>query len=1060
MASLEFSVSPNKKGDVYATTFTFTKTTLPSYLNTTWDFGDGNFAYNSNKVSHVYNYPGIYTVALSAWSPVGELVVAYDFIDVDYIYRDAITITNLPKTWDVPGVVSEEPFFVSLTSAKINEPLSIVLHSLNSKSLPYDVSTSKWNFLNPRWRFIDAQTNQVVKGPIQLSSAPIYKDGIVVAVSSLAAFFYVDDSPTLVEEASCPVIVIATLSTENFSYPPESLVYPYYSYSNNETVQAATIWQTKNPIPTHLKVTENYYNDIYYYKWTGVPIPVMLTCSFDPAKLDTYGFVNNVSQTDLFSYPKINAYGLRNAVDLKLEGYAPSEYKVDDAPLYFQRLDENGLPIGGYIFTTITPLVSSKGTTTFITASTVATHNLQSTDNFMFPYAYPIDPIAYVAHPYQNNINKIQLAYYDSSCGIAKSYKDKGFLADGFINCINVPALYVTDTSNLEISGASNIYGLTYNPITRTLYGADADRNTICSINANEQITNITEISAVTQRIYDTPSYISIDRNFNVWVSLYDSATVIKYSPDLQTVLASATPVLSAYDILDEEGNPMIEPSVVETDRNNDVWVCYSHPLSSLLVKYSSSGVQLTGYNLGYNKVPTSLAIDISNNVWVASYNGSKLECFNTQGKLLSSYDFLKPSYIAIDRQNNVWVAHGYNLCSVLNTKTSAVSSWQVDTTTKTKKILFDQYTPLSGYPSSFVQQTIALNEIWGGIAIDVFDRVWLVDSENNNIGVFSTSTVNEFNVFGVAPKVSKNFIIKGNDDFTSEIPATVARSAQANGDWTGNRWYQKYATEYLTTNISGSSTPFLINNLDTVFTVAKVNDDFNCGAYMKSLALPEILNQNREFFDKFLPAVVGSGDVTKQDLGRTSYERIANFVTNHSDVDTAEIPQLHSLADEVGVPTKRYGVEFPGEVNYYLSLFSVPRKQLMGTEKLDPDFENTIGPLINFTDSISAGQYIYAKDRRYSNYQLIFTTRTSAQNLVYPLSALDVDGLREPLHENYYFFEFQPKLLGYTSNVVDWNSTYTTIPRSLSSDEIWYGEDQTVELYFNNLLTKRLFSK
>ena len=1062
MDTLEFSTYPSKKGDVYGTTFTFAKTNFPSYINTIWDFGDGHTSYNELSVSHVYKYPGFYTVTLSAWSPTGELHVAYEFIDVDYVHRDAIKITNMPTTWGLPGAYTNEPFYVSLTSAKIDQPLSLILHSINSKSLPYDVVDGKWNFLNPRWRFINALTNELVTSSIQLTSGPIYKNNVVVAVSSEAAFYYIDDMPTMDPEPACPVILLATLSTENFSYPPESLIYPYYSYSNNEMVQAAVIWQIQNAVPTALSVTENYLNDIYYFKWTNVPIPIMINCKFDASLLSTYDYASGYPVTDVLDYPKKNEYGLVNSLDIKLHGYDSNEYVVENAPLYFQRTDENGLPIGGYIFTTITPLVSSKNaSTTYVTVSSATIYSTDSATTFPFPYAYPVDSFAFITHSYENNINKIQLASYDTECEIVKKFKKEGFLTDGFIRCIEVPALSTASTKNLEVSGISNIYGLSYDPINKILYGADADRNVLYAIDAStDQIINTTAISAATNNLYDTPSYVSIDSNHNVWVALYDSSTLIKYDKTLQTVLASATPVLSAYHLLDETGSPLIEPSVVETDRDDNVWACYSHPLSSLLVKYDSQGVQLTSHNFGYNAVPCSVAIDRHNNVWTACYDSNKVELFDTSGAHLSSYEFLKPSYVSIDRKNNLWILHGYNLCSFLNTKTHEVSSWKLDTVLKKKELVFSNHTPISGYSFEDRNNTIQLNEIWGGLSIDVFDRVWLVDSERNSFVVFSTKNPEQYEFFAVAPKATTNFIVQSNNNFTTEIQTSVVRSAQANGDWTGNRWYQKYATKGFTGTMSGSSTPFKVTNLDdTYFNIAKVNDNFNIGSYMKSLALPEALSKNSEFFDNFLPAMIGSNEEGKKDIGKTLYERIANFGINHSDVDTAEIPQLLALAEQVNMPGKQFGIDFPVEINHYLNLFSIPRKHLMGTEKLDPDFRNTIGPLINFTDTVSAGMYIYAKDRQYETYQLIYVNQT-VNGVSYPLSAIKIDGLRDPLVDNYYFFYYEPQTLGYNSSVVDWTSPRTTLNRTVSADEAWYGDDQIIDLHFNNLLTKRLFSK
>jgi PKD repeat protein len=212
--SLEFSTSPSTKGDVYATTFTFNKTTLPTYTITTWDFGDGNFAYNQQEASHIYNFPGVYRVALSAWSAQGQLETASELIDVDYILRDAIIIDQIPSRWGLPGLPSVEPFVVSLTSAKIDEPLSIVLQALNTKSVPHYAVPEKWNFLVPKWRFVDASTNQILDGPIPLSTTPIYKDSTIIAMKGQASFYYIDDLATGTDPTrSCPLLITATLST-------------------------------------------------------------------------------------------------------------------------------------------------------------------------------------------------------------------------------------------------------------------------------------------------------------------------------------------------------------------------------------------------------------------------------------------------------------------------------------------------------------------------------------------------------------------------------------------------------------------------------------------------------------------------------------------------------------------------------------------------------------------------------------------------------------------------------------------------------------------------------
>ena len=82
--------TPGLSGDVYSTEFVFSKVAPSYFTDFTWDLGDGNRAYNVPSVSHAYDYPGIYTITLSAWSELGVTATATTYITVDYVYRDKI----------------------------------------------------------------------------------------------------------------------------------------------------------------------------------------------------------------------------------------------------------------------------------------------------------------------------------------------------------------------------------------------------------------------------------------------------------------------------------------------------------------------------------------------------------------------------------------------------------------------------------------------------------------------------------------------------------------------------------------------------------------------------------------------------------------------------------------------------------------------------------------------------------------------------------------------------------------------------------------------------------
>ena len=114
---------------------------------------------------------------------------------------------------------------------------------------------------------------------------------------------------------------------------------------------------------------------------------------------------------------------------------------------------------------------------------------------------------------------------------------------------------------------------------------------------------------------------------------------------------------------------------------------------------------------------------------------------------------------------------------------------------------------------------------------------------------------------------------------------------------------------------------------------------------------------------------------------------------------------------------------------------------------------------LLTETDLISAKQYLFAKDRQHDLYSLVYVAPDDLLGPVYPLAQLSIQGFRTPLMDNYYFFQYNKENSnGYKSNLIDWDSPNTTIADTLSTNDDWYADEQIVDLYFNNLLTRRLF--
>jgi hypothetical protein len=1134
-----FTIDPNtQSGDVYATAFTvFFNESYQNFAKVTWDLGDGTFFYNVSSVNHVYNFPGVYTVSISAWTNEGQLIRDAGEIDVDYVYRDALLITKVPDAFGIPGLITQTPFVVSLTSAKIDEPLNIVLQALNTDSTPHYAVPSKWEFLVPRWRFIDYDTKQIIQDSVRVKTNPIYKDNKVVAVSGEVLFYYVDDLATGIDpNESCPLLIVATLSTENFIYPPESLRYPYYSYSNSEVTRAVIAWQVNDTVPTNLKITENYLSDIYSVKWENVPIPVMITCEFKFDLLDSYNYYEIASATDVLSYPRRNLYGSQYPVILTLsstEGLIdPSLYTVGESikasytvtnqiatvispghnfntneygyfriitgdllsnwyysitanslntfsfsasgiedtsgelyfekPLYFQARDSENNVTSGYIFTTITPLTTFN-TSLVVSVSTTAVNQIENPGKFLYPHGYPIYPNVYISHPNQKSINRLNVITFPTFCTNILYFKNLGLLLDGTLTFTEVPAVSNTDVTNYELSGYSGIYGLAFNPLVNRLYAADADSNNLLCFHNGQILLTSVNVSSVTNDIFNTPSYISTDRENNVWVSLYNKHSLLKYDKDLNFLLSAVPTVsieLSSYStgLNGGIGDPLIAPPVVETDQDNNVWACFAHEDWSLLVKFDgTTGQQLTSVSLqdGLIHSPIGLAIDPNKNVWVAGYHSNSLQKISTNGTILSTVtSFYRPSYIAFDRDGQLWVTHGYNFCGVLNTETNQTSSWKF--TNELRDVVRQDI-----YTQQDIDYINSNNEIWGGLASDVFNRLWAINSEKKTVTVINPKEPTVGRVVQVVPFGATNYILNSNETFVTEVPTTIVRSAQAAGDWTGNKWYQKYGGDLSVMPISGFSTPFDVYPIDS-FRVAKVNEEFNMSEYYKSLALPEYMQLFTNLFDNFFGAAVGTGDLTKEEIGRVVYEKIANFVENHSDYETANIPQLKSLAKEIGVELKTFGIDFPVEVNRLIDLLSIPKHYLRGKYKYETDLSKLKGNLLTSNSILTAGSYIYMQDRQYKNLQLVFVAPLSTEfgiQTLYPLSALEISGARHPLLTNYIFFEKNTIITGFENNVINWDSSQTTINYNVSSSDQWYSDNGVVDLLFNNILTKRLFS-
>jgi hypothetical protein len=607
-----------------------------------------------------------------------------------------------------------------------------------------------------------------------------------------------------------------------------------------------------------------------------------------------------------------------------------------------------------------------------------------------------------------------------------------------------------------------------------------------------------------------TPTYVSLDRNYNIWVTLYNAVSVLKFDSDLNLSFSVVpnniqwqkrawinNPIgidwQSSYfgntsRYFDATAGPtdpyynefFAKPAASETDQNNNCWVTYSHPLCSFIVKYSSTGEQLLTINTGPYSTPINIAVNAQNNIWVTNFHGSSYYSTflsgslvlydNTTGSVLSSITGIsRPGHIAVDRFNNVWFSHGLRRIGFLNTKTATISSWTLELT--------GGFTPydinLPGeIPELYEQEDNLIDEQIGGLSVDAYNRVWVLDNLQNYAWVLSATSdlLNSTNRFF---KIRPNATIGYYPDLETGNTYTEAgnyyyRSAQATGDWTGNKWYQKYATPDLLfmNQISGVSDIFSVNEFINPNQIKKINDSFNTAEYYRTLALPENLNSNNILFNSFLPAIVGNGQLSaNEDIGQTVYEKIANYVINHSDIDTCNIKQLLSYAEALSINVADYATTIPAEIANMIDLASIPRSKLWGIKDTTPILSESLGTLYNTqTDYLTAETQIILKNKVNSALTLVSVPPLTINNTtitVYPVSSFEGYGFIQPVPVNYLIYRYVPSFANKSiENIIDWDSPYTTQSYNLSTNKDWYEDDGAIENTFRYLLTKNLFLK
>jgi len=1079
---VNFSVS-SSTGYVGITPISFFPTIYPITKDTkvTWYFGDGSSS-SLLYPTHTYSSAGSFQVKLVAYSPSGDAMESQSIqtITITLTLNESIYFERVPPPTHA-GFLNAYPFKLVITSPDTKDHF-IQLSTLFSRS-SNPGSGTKWNFLRPETRFYDLNGNQIqtiktIDTILHSNSAgKLNPTGSYVAgVSGYAEFYFSDDlyNMDVATSSSDYTTILATLLTDNskdYTLQTESLNF-LPSYANSKAVAVCPYVQTWKT-PDILKITENGIREHANPRWSTSKVPIIVNATYSPITLeDPWLSENNFKFPSDSSY-FVHSFPLKNEDNFPIEVGLIGLSAVFNPEPYFNWTDYSNYKTPGYY----------KGQFDANNVNTLGVCITAALTAAMPPLtANFFNPLLWLSNPENGSVTVAQY----SRVNLLSSLVVPPIVQQSF----EMPVV----TSGL--SGFHGIYSIAALPYPyyqawmldselSYLYRIDSKGDILSAIDINDLVTTNLGITGTTTY----PIAMSLDSQQNIWLTLSDSVTSIKldsYGNFLTAInpssfvfsssssLSSFVPWLCAESyfptltsfLTDEI---FIEPTFLDIDINDNIFICYSNPLSSFIVQYKADDFSvLYAISLPALSTPSEIVCDNNRNVWISlpfnqGDNLGYIERRNSTLTLLSSAPgglsrfgpYQDINNLTIDNNQNLWFTHDYRSVSKI-TVTNDISGNELYSTQTVELFTTNSYLN-------------ADTHVLEGICSDLAGRIYVINSMENCVYLLDNNSVSIVDSFVINPQGFVHYLDVNNKNTLAYGRGN--KSLQANGDWSGFRWTNKFGSKYLssiekTTNyfsISGISRPldFYADN-SYAYGLTKINEDFDMASYMKKLAFMPILQDCPVLFDDFFASILGN---KSGDLGTNIYEKIANFVSNNVDIDTCNIDQLYSLSQMVDLNTDDFLFTYPESIKRLMNLISINQSRLRGAKDSRKYFFKSIpgqqieafnkGPIYTSSMGISAGELVILKNKSIDEYQLIYTGNINNFTL-YSTNML-ASYINLPLNwaEYYEFYKYISLSEGKTlEGMIDWENPFTTINYKTSSKEEWQGNEGIYE----TLLTYELY--
>jgi hypothetical protein len=966
---------------------------------------------------------------------------------------DALVFVDSPPPTEI-SQPSQWPFTVQISAGDVGEHY-IDLYAQYSRSYPYKIPQTRWSHLIPQWRFTDVEGRFITK--LKTTDTTITdSSGNSIGVTGSAQFYYIDDMPTLGWET--PVMIWATMSVSGRDVFYDIEDKELASYANSMTIKGEPVIINGKP-PTYLDISADGIRDINKIKWVDTPFRYTILAKADRIPNMCSGSPSGVT---IFDYPQEGSdlFASTHPINRTILGVPASSETWVDETVYFEREDSNtGLHTGGY------QIGSIESTDAISNTQISATVSIQPSAGW-----YRDTPYLWVSNHEEERINKITSPfrpltatdYINPLLPTVQSYTYTG---------ITEHTLSAYQTSGIEggeyWSGGAlttdtfgGIYGMAVSPCYQ-LWAVDPELDKLFNFSVLGEMLTAIDIAPSGA----SPQAITFDGNGDKWITLYGSTSTVKYDANGEYTGIAAIPPYTITDVFDSASQDpdsiLVRPVDVETDIDNNIWVTYEHALSSMLIKYDTNGSYITSCNLPVSSQPQSLVLDfIDESIWVGNTyeilvdpytweyaaSGGSIQHFTSAGELIETYpNLLHPAYMTIDNDRKLWFAFGHSGLGLISGG-EVHKFW----------LSGGNITPYDSTHIAIDNSQLGLNDRLKGVGVDSRNTVWVVDAYESIVYAINVSNINDYMTFDILPK---------NDETDVKI--------QAYGDWTGNRWIQKYINSSHERQIHGVSNLFDIHEFNDEYSIRRFNESWNTSEQMRDYALSDHIYNNEALFNQYLSGMVGGIDNNSQSIGRKSYERIANFVANHSDISVCGIDQLYSLSNELDVPINQYNISFPNEIKRLLDIVSIPHQKLWGERcKCNTNFNysNTCKvcnhshclnrsqePISPNTYMFTSGDYVVVRRKLGSNnYEKLPLPDTANGSSTFAISAVpSMAWLTSSNYAEYNFYTYIPTTCDtQVEGVINWDDDYTTLSENNSALSAWYVDNEIVD----HILTEQLY--